>query len=237
MTHPSVGPSWLRASLTVDLFAAHVKNMYDECLFTLLSSDDTSEGQLLLDVDDFIEGCKEAHRKVFERVSAEYRYGKAVDLMSAGQEELQPIEVPKRYLSHTKEISEGMLTKVKGVNGGLGWFGSNGEARHGSTPLDHSIWVRSEIASTDIGGQRGSETMSCSSHNELRWTTFTDSGFDTGERQRHQQGWLVCSTNKYFNQDRTAPVSVLHWRSRKLTRKAESRIWWKHMRQAQPWWR
>ena len=57
---------------------------------------------------------------------------------------------------------------------------------------------------------------------ELRWTTFTDSSFDTGERQRHQQGWLVCATNKYFNQERTAPVSVLHWRSRKLTRKAGS---------------
>ena len=57
---------------------------------------------------------------------------------------------------------------------------------------------------------------------ELRWTTFTDSGFDTRERQRHQQGWLVCATNKYFNQERSAPVSVLHWRSRKLTRKAGS---------------
>ena len=57
---------------------------------------------------------------------------------------------------------------------------------------------------------------------ELRWTTFTDSGFDTGERQRHQQGWLVCATYMYFNQERSAPVSVLHWRSRKLTRKAGS---------------
>ena len=61
--------------------------------------------------------------------------------------------------------------------------------------------------------------MSCGSHNHhdwasslslrLRWTTLTDSGFDTGERQRHQQGWLVCATNKYFDQERTAPVSVL----------------------------
>ena len=41
---------------------------------------------------------------------------------------------------------------------------------------------------------------------ELRWTTFTDSGFDTGERQRHQQGWLVCATNKYHNQ-RTVSAS------------------------------
>ncbi len=30
----------------------------------------------------------------------------------------------------------------------------------------------------------------------------------------------MCATNKYFNQERSAPVSVLHWRSRKLTRKA-----------------
>ena len=56
---------------------------------------------------------------------------------------------------------------------------------------------------------------------ELRWTTFTDSGFDTGERHRHQQGLFVCA-NKCFNQERSAPVSVLHWRSRKLTRKAGS---------------
>ena len=49
------GPSSLRASLTVGLLAAgYVKNPYDKCLFTLFSSDETSEGQLLLDVDDFI---------------------------------------------------------------------------------------------------------------------------------------------------------------------------------------
>ena len=61
------GPSWLRASLTVDLLAAgYVKNPYDKCLFTLFSSDDITAGQLLLDVDDFIEGGKEAHRKAME---------------------------------------------------------------------------------------------------------------------------------------------------------------------------
>ena len=42
------------------------------------------------------------------------------------------------------------------------------------------------------------------------------SGSDTNK------GWLVCATNKYFNQERSAPVSVLHWRSRKLTPKAGS---------------
>ena len=81
------GPSWLRASLTVDLLAAGcIKNPYDKCLFTLFSSDETSEGQLLLDVDDFIEGGKETHRQTMEGFCDEYRCGKAVDFMSAGQE-------------------------------------------------------------------------------------------------------------------------------------------------------
>ena len=118
----------------------------------------------MLDVDDFIEGCNEIHRKTIEGFYDKYRCGKAVDLMSAGQEgtrfagrrvvqhtafritvsmdeyvksKLRPIEVPRGYLSNTKEISDGMLTNVKGVNGG----GVNGKARHGGASLDHSIWV------------------------------------------------------------------------------------------------
>ena len=146
------GPSWLRASLTVDLLAAgYVKNPYDKCLFTLFSSDETSEGQLLLDVDDFIEGGKETYRRTMEGFHDKYRCGKAVDLMSAGQEgtrfagrsvvqhpdfritvsmdeyvksKLRPIEVPRGYLSNTKEISDGMLTNIKGVSGGLGRLAS-----------------------------------------------------------------------------------------------------------------
>ena len=79
-------PSWLRASLTVDLLAAgYVKNPYDQCLFTLFPSDDISAGQLLLDVHDFIKGGKEAHHNPHGGVYAKYHCGKAIDLMSAGQ--------------------------------------------------------------------------------------------------------------------------------------------------------
>ena len=75
------------ASLTVDLLAAgHAKNPYDKCLFTLFSSHDTSEGQLLLHVDDFNEGGKETYRKTMEGFYNKYCCGKAADLMSAGQE-------------------------------------------------------------------------------------------------------------------------------------------------------
>ena len=37
---------------------------------------------------------------------------------------LSVIEVPKGDISQTKEISDAMLTIVKGVNGGLGWLAS-----------------------------------------------------------------------------------------------------------------
>ena len=81
------GPSWLRASLTVNLLAAgYVKSPYEKYVFTLFSSDETSEGQLLLDVGDFMEGGKETHRKTMEGFYDKYRCGKAVDLRSAGQE-------------------------------------------------------------------------------------------------------------------------------------------------------
>ena len=146
------GPSWLRASLIVDLLAAgYKKNPYDKCLFTLFSSNETSEGQLLLGVDDFIEGGNEIHREIMRKFYDKYRCGKAIDLRLAGEEgtrfagrrvvqhpdfritvsmdeyvksKLRPIEVPRGYLSNTKEISDGMLTNVKGVNGGLGWLSS-----------------------------------------------------------------------------------------------------------------
>ena len=141
--------------MTVDLPAAgYVKIPYDKCWFTVFSSDNTSESQLLLDVDGFKEGGKEAHRKAMEGFYAKYRCGKAVDVMSASQEgtlfagrrvvqnrdyriavsmdefvrtKFHSTEVPKGYLSNTKEIREGMLTKVKGVNGGLGWLAATGK--------------------------------------------------------------------------------------------------------------
>ena len=74
--------------------------------------------------------------------------------------ELRPIEVPQGYWSNARDVCEEMLTNIKGVNGS--WLvGINGKARHGS----NSLWVRSEVVSVDLEGQRGSETMSHGSDN------------------------------------------------------------------------
>ena len=170
-----------------------------------------------------------------------YRCGKAIDLRLAGQEgtrfvgrrvvqhpdfritvsmdeyvksKLRPIEVPRGYLSNTKEISDGMLTNVKGVNGGLGWLASTARpdmaAPHSIIPSGY------DRRSTQLISEVNAAVKQCHAvpititiwpipFAELRWTTFTDSSFDTGERQRHQQVWLVCATHKYFNQERSAP--------------------------------
>ena len=215
--------------MTVDLLAAgYVKNPYDKCLFTLFSSDETSEGKLLLDVDDFIEGWNEMHRETMRKFYDKYRCGKAIDLRLAGQEgtrfagrrvvqhpdfritvsmdeyvksKLRPIEVPRGYLSNTKEISDGMLTSVKGVNGGFGWLASTARP---DMAAPHSITILAySICGATLDNIHG-----------FRFRHRSDSGTN--------KGWLVRATNKYLNQERSAPVSVLHWRSRKLTRKAGS---------------
>ena len=166
--------------------------------------------------------------------------GKAVDFRSAGQEgtrfaerrvvqhpdlritvsmdeyvksKLRPIQVPRGYLSNTKEISDGMLTNVKGVNGGLGWLAST--ARQDMAPRHSIIPSGYDRRSPLMISEVNAAVKQCHAvpitvtiwpilFAELRWRTFTDSDFDTGERQRHQQGWLVCATNKYFNQERSA---------------------------------
>ena len=149
---------------------------------------------------------------------AKYSCGKAVDLMAAGQEgtpftwrrvvqnrdyritvsmdeyvktKLNPIEVPKGYLSNTKEISEGMLTRVKGVNGGLGWLAATVRpdvaAPHSIIPSGYdreSPQLISEVNSAvkQCHANRTTITIWPIRFAEVRRTTFTDSGFDTGER-------------------------------------------------------
>ena len=206
----------------------------------------------MLDVDDFIEGGNEMHRETMRTFYDKYRCGKAIDLRLAGQEgtrfagrrvvqhtdfriivsmdeyvksKLRPIEVPRGYLSNTKEISDGMLTNVKGVNGSLGWLAStarpNMAAPHSIIPSGYdrrSTQLISEVnaAVTQCHAVPITITIWPIPFAELLWTTFTDSSFDTGEGQQHQQGWLVCATNKYFN--RVCYTGEVE----KLTRKAGS---------------
>ena len=170
----------------------------------------------------------EMHRETMRKVYDKYRCGKAIDLRLAGQEgtrfagrrvvqhpdirmtvsmdeyvksKLRPIEVPKGYLSNTKEISDGMLTNVKGVNGGLGWLASTGRpdmaAPHSILPSGYDRRSPQLISEVNAAGKQCHAvpitiTIWPIPFAELRWTTFTDSGFDTGERQRHQRSWLVC---------------------------------------------
>ena len=211
------GPSCLRASLTVDLF----------------SSDETSEGQLLLDVVDFIEGGNEIHRETMRKFYDKYRCFKAIDLRLAGQEgtrfagrrvvqhpdfritvsmdeyvksKLRPIGVPRGYLSNTKETSDGMLTNVKGVNGGLGWLASTARpdmaAPHSITPSGYDRRSPQLISEVNAAVKQCHAvpitiTIWPIPFAELLWTTFTDSSFDTGERDSgtNRVGWCVLQTN------------------------------------------
>ena len=160
-----------------------------------------------------------------------YRCGKAIDLRSAGQEgtrfagrrvvqhadfrktvsmdeyvksKLRPIEVPRGYLSNIKEICDGMLTNVKGVNGGLSWLASTARpdmaAPHSIIPSGHDRRSPQLISEVNAAVKQCHAvpitfTIWPKCFAELRWTTLTDSSFDTGERQRHQPCWCVLQTS------------------------------------------
>ena len=145
---------------------------------------------------------------------------------------LRPIEVPRGYLSNTKEISDGMLTNVKGVNGGLGLLASTARpdmaAPHSIIPSGY------DRRSTQLISEVNAAVKQC--HAVPITITIWPIPFACratldnihGLKFRHWRATAaptrlvgVC-LNKYFNQERSAPVSVLHWRSRKLTRKAGS---------------
>ena len=103
-----------------------------------------------------------------------------------------------------------MLANVKGVNGGLGWLASTARpdmaAPHSIIPSGY------DRRSTQLISEANVAVKQC--HAVPNTITIWPILFA-------EQRW-TCATNKYFNQERSAPVSVLHWRSRKLTRKAGS---------------
>ena len=118
---------------------------------------------------------------------------------------LRTFEVPKGCLSNTKEIRDGMLTNVKGVNGGLGWLASTARPDM-AAPHYMIIPFGYGRRPPQLISEVSTEVKQCHAvpititilplpFAELRWTTFTDSGFDTEERQRHQQGWCVPQTS------------------------------------------
>ena len=95
-----------------------------------------------------------------------------------------PLKFPRGYLSNTKEISDGMLTNVKGVNGGLGWLASTARpdmaAPHSITPSGYdgrSPQLISEVnaAVKQCHAVPITITIWPIPFAELRWTTFTDS--------------------------------------------------------------
>ena len=90
-----------------------------------------------------------------------------------------------------------MLTNVKGVHGGLGWLASMGRpdmaAPHSIIPSGYDRRSPQLISEVNAAVKQCHAvpitiTIWPIPFAELRWTTFTDSGFDIGERQRHQQG-------------------------------------------------
>ena len=84
------GPSWLRQSLVADLEElGYVKNLYEKCSMSLpprKSSEVLNLGNVLIEVDDILEGGDEEHRGRMEIFYKKYQCGKQKRLLDLGKE-------------------------------------------------------------------------------------------------------------------------------------------------------
>eukprot|EP00435_Cladocopium_sp_Y103_P022410 s406_g5.t1 len=59
---------------------------------------------------------------------------------------------------------------------------------------------------------------------KLRLLLIADSAFDASGKEKSQHGWLLGFTKDLMNQGKSAPVSLVQWRSKRLRRKALSSL-------------
>jgi hypothetical protein len=216
-----------------------------------------NDGVILIEVDDILEAGEKSHRNAMEKFYAKYKCGKMKKLQDLGdegtrisgirvkqlkdfsfrwhmneyaQKDMFLIDVPRGFITNTKEISEDMMSKVISSNGKIGWIGGNGRP---DLAAGHSI-IAGEYK--DKSPNLVASCNQCVKHakenpielivwpiavEDLRLVAFCDSSFDF-KGIRHQQGWITGFTNQYLNQNMKAPVSICLWKSRKLPRKAGS---------------
>ena len=59
---------------------------------------------------------------------------------------------------------------------------------------------------------------------DLRRAIISDSAYDQSGKQKSQHGWLLAYTTPELSQGRSAKVSLMFWKSRRLRRKASSSL-------------
>ena len=96
------GPMWLREELAEDFTKlGHMQNPYDKCLFSLLTNTEHIKGNVMLDVDDMVEGGSAEHRCPLEMFSGKYKFGKLLRIKDAGKQGTLIIGRRVRQLSAT----------------------------------------------------------------------------------------------------------------------------------------
>jgi hypothetical protein len=81
------GPMWLRETLVEDFTKlGYIQNPYDKCLFSLFTDHEYIEGNVMLDVDDLVEGGSPEHRRRMNMFYTKYKFGKILRIKDAGNQ-------------------------------------------------------------------------------------------------------------------------------------------------------
>ena len=217
------------------------QNPYDKCTYSLkVQKQEAMEGNIMLDVDNLVEGGGPKHRQLMDDLYKRYKFGKILRIRDAGEagaliigrrvsqaadgsfkiimkefaaKRLNPIVAPRGCFSQTKEVDQSMLTRDRGVVGGLNWLAGAGRpdlSADSNTILSRYAKMDPAMVSEcnaavkqakelDVTPKVWAISPACS-----RFVVFTDSSTDTSCKERRQKGCAVGLSTSDFNAGKEA---------------------------------
>ena len=131
------------------------------------------------------------------------------------------------------DLSEEQSTQLRGSVAGLSWAARQGRpdlsAPASTIAACYPTPKREHARSANVAVERARQvdivmTLWPFEESELRRLCIQDSAFDPKGQQKSQHGWMIGYTTPALARGEVAPVSFVHWNSKKLRRKANSSL-------------
>ncbi|CAK8993884.1 unnamed protein product [Durusdinium trenchii] len=149
---------------------------------------------------------------------------------------LEPVKLNRRILKKDAaqvDLSEHEKTQLRGLLASLNWVSREArpDAAAGASVLA-STFPSPKVSHLVEANEIVRHLKTCPvtlriyaiEESKLRHFLVADSAFDTSGQEKSQFGFLLGFTTPDFNQGRSAPMSLMQWRSRRLRRKAASSL-------------
>ncbi|CAJ1416610.1 unnamed protein product [Effrenium voratum] len=168
------------------------------------------------------------------RVWQEADFSFSITMQDYIQSRLKPVRLEAKTLkcqAKDKTLSAEEVSQLRGTLASINWVAREGRPDASAaasilagcfpTPSVADAMEANRVVAK-IKGHHIQLKIHSFPEEDLRHLLIADSSFDPSGKSKPQHGWLQATTTDQLNLGKTAPVSLITWRSRKLRRKAGS---------------